>query len=145
MRGLILLGCVLFASACDEVATVEPENATTVRIVNVASPATQSAPFLLRLQNIGIAGSYHAVGYTGYEYFDDDEGKYRWWTDEVCSQIPMAIEANTTINTQIPGCGTNKVKWIVIETAEHGSTTWLHTACFAVGSTSCPEELQRVR
>ena len=64
MQSLILLGCVLFASACDVVA---PEDATTVRIVDVAHPSTRSDPFLLRIQNIGIAGSYHAVGFTGYE------------------------------------------------------------------------------
>ena len=62
MRSLILLGCVLFASACDVVA---PEDATTVRIVDVAHPSTRSDPFLLRIQNIGIAGSYHAKGVTG--------------------------------------------------------------------------------
>ena len=69
----------------------------------------------------------------------------RWTFTEICSQIPTAIEANATINTQIPGCGVNRVDWIVIETMEPGSTTWTRTACYAAGTRSCPSDLARER
>ena len=143
MRNLILLGCVLFASACD---VVGPENATTVRIVNVATPATRNDPFLLRIQNIGPAGSFQAVGYeesidAGYSHTDRLHVRYA----AVCSQVPTAIEANTTINTQIAGCGNHTVDYVVIHSSEADGRGSATTACYNVGVRTCPWAFERNR
>ena len=140
MRNVILLGCVLFASACDVVA---PEDATTVRIVSVTHQTAKNAPAQLRLQNIGPAGRFHA---RAYEYNSTNSSDPRIvYTDEVCSRVPAAIDANTTIDTEIAGCGTHTLDWIVIETSVDGGNKWTRTACYEVRGYSCTSSLERER
>ena len=143
MRGLILLGCVVFATGCD---LLSPEDATTVRIVDVTMPATRTDPVLLRIQNIGPAGVFHAVAYeeridAGYSASDIDHVRIV----DVCSQVPTAIEANATVNTQIPGCGNQHVDFVVIYSSAidgRGSAT---TACYGASGRSCPWNFDRGR
>jgi hypothetical protein len=142
MRNVILLGCVLFAAACDVVA---PEDATTVRIVSVTQQATANAPVQLRLQNIGPAGRYHAMGYersynTSYTGSSSEASG-----SELCSRVPMSIDANTTIDTEIPGCNRSSLEWVVIETSTDGGTRWTRTACYEVRVSSCPASLEKER
>ena len=140
MRNIILLGCVLFASACDVVA---PEDATTVRIVSVTTPATRTAAVLMRIQNIGPAGTYYVRGYEYNGTSSSDNN--RVYVKDICSRLPTAIEANTTINTELVGCGAHTLDWIVMYTTNDGGTQWTRTACYAMGSASCPSDLARER
>ena len=143
MRGLILLGCVLCASACDVMA---PRDATTVRIVNITMPVANNDAVLLRIQNVGQAGSFQAVGYeemidAGHTRDETDHVRY----SAVCSQLPTPIEANTTINIVIPGCGTHRVDYVVIHSSEADGRGSATTACYNVGVRTCPWAFERNR
>ena len=143
MRGLILLGCVLFVSACDVLA---PAHATTVRIVNITMPVANDDAVLLRIQNFGPAGSFQAVGYeetidAGHTRDEADHVRY----SAVCSQLPAPIEANTTINSVIPGCGMHTVDYVVIHSSGADGRGSATTACYNVGVRSCPWAFEQDR